>query len=576
MKKILLIIILFLLHPLGIFASNPEFSTQQTITYTINHYGHAQVEHQVTITNNFSNIYPQKYIIEISGQKINNISATDQQGNILQNIEEKQGTTSIHLNFNNGQAGKGKQTNFQLNYHIPKLAKQNGQLWEINLPQSKQKDNTVILKVPLEFGQLAFSSVNSQKQKTANYQQFTFSPQSQQKISLAFGQSQIFDFKLKYFLDNPNSQSITSTIPIPADTNSQDVIINKIEPPPQNVNLDADGNWLAQYQLKAKQQLNIIVQGQAQTHLPNPNFDSYFPINTDALTAPQPFWPSQDSTIKQISQSLKSAKSIYNYVVDKLNYSQNIDQIQRQGALQAILNPNQALCTEFTDLFVTLARSQNIPSQEVEGYAYTDDDQVKTANPHSDVLHAWPRYWSESKKIWVSVDPTWEKTTQGVDYFINHNLNHLVFVIHGHHSQKPAPPGSYKQHPQDKSIQVDFAKHRLQPDYQRPQLSTFASKITINNPNPTAIYQIQLSSNNWQKNIPALPPFSHLEIEPPPQNFFSKLLPNSSQINIKVKVDQQPDFNFQLQQSNPIPITFIVTIILIILSTSVIIVIRKK
>lgn len=47
------------------------------------------------------------------------------------------------------------------------------------------------------------------------------------------------------------------------------------------------------------------------------------------------------------------------------------------------------------------------------------------------------------------VDPTWENTTGGVDYFNKLDLNHFVFAIKGSSSSNPPPAGSYKYFGQD-------------------------------------------------------------------------------------------------------------------------------
>ena len=42
------------------------------------------------------------------------------------------------------------------------------------------------------------------------------------------------------------------------------------------------------------------------------------------------------------------------------------------------------------------------------------------------------------------IDPTWENTTGGIDYFNVFDFDHLAFVIKGENSQYPVPAGGYK------------------------------------------------------------------------------------------------------------------------------------
>ena len=64
------------------------------------------------------------------------------------------------------------------------------------------------------------------------------------------------------------------------------------------------------------------------------------------------------------------------------------------------------------------------------------------------------------KKGWVMVDPTWENTTGGVDYFNKLDLNHFVFAIKGSSSSSPVPAGSYKYGGYDsKDVKVTLSEN---------------------------------------------------------------------------------------------------------------------
>ncbi len=79
----------------------------------------------------------------------------------------------------------------------------------------------------------------------------------------------------------------------------------------------------------------------------------------------------------------------------------------------------------------------------------------------SDVLHAWPEYFNPLTKTWVSVDPTWAKTTGGIDYFSFFDFRHIALAIHGISSVQPPSPGEFKpEHSQGKSIHVEFLESK--------------------------------------------------------------------------------------------------------------------
>jgi len=67
----------------------------------------------------------------------------------------------------------------------------------------------------------------------------------------------------------------------------------------------------------------------------------------------------------------------------------------------ALLDRRIGDCTEFADLFTTLARSLNIPARTVFGLAYDDGDNPAFA------FHAWNEVSVDG--VWKSVDPTWNQ-----------------------------------------------------------------------------------------------------------------------------------------------------------------------
>jgi hypothetical protein len=162
-----------------------------------------------------------------------------------------------------------------------------------------------------------------------------------------------------------------------------------------------------------------------------------------------------------LAKELKTPENIYNFVVNTLSYNQDkaTPNSQRMGAIMALENKDDVICTEFTDLFIAISRAAGIPAREINGYAYTENPNVKPISLVADILHSWPEYFDYDRKVWIPVDPTWGSTS-GINYFDNLDLRHITFVIHGEHFNKPYPPGSYKlgDNPQ-KDVHVSFAQN---------------------------------------------------------------------------------------------------------------------
>lgn len=543
------LVLLFFIFTRPVFAQN-DFNISQNIQYQLDLDGNAQVIQEIELTNNLSQIYPKEYQAIISSENIQNIFASDSSGNIIQNIEKQNDQTIISLKFNDQNVGKNQKTSFKLNYDIPKLANKKGNVWEISLPENKNNLSNQVYKtslfVPTSFGSLSFSSITPQTVVSLNNQTeiyFNSVDNNNQKIYLIFGNYQLFDFKFKYLLENTTTQNNIHTITLPPETDNQKITYRSIEPAPKNIIIDPDGNYLATYQLTPNEKKEINIDGQAKIIHSNLNKATIDP--KDYLKS-DIYWETDHPTLISIAHTLSSPKDIYQYIVNTLNYKQqNIDSSTRQGALKSLSDPNNALCTEFTDLFVTLARIKGIPAREVQGFAYSNNIKIKPINVNTDVLHAWPQYYDQQRQSWVSIDPTWGKTTNGIDFFSDLDPNHFAFVFHGLNSTYPLPAGAYKNNQNIKTINVEFAKNELKQGQIPLKITPITKKIfqsssiKIQNPNYQTISQLKVNIQKLgiETTINHLPPLSSIEIPIKSTSLVTSFLPINYKINIRLEYD---------------------------------------
>jgi len=548
--KILSILAEFILFFLSLFVFFPltaraslEFETKFNISYQIGVRGSAKVTQEISLINKFSNIYPQEYRFQINGLGIKNISATDSQGDIIEEVKETTDSTEIKLKFNQEAVGKGKELKFKISYSFPNFAKKRGQVWEIIVPglaNIKEIDEINLkIKVPSSFGSLAYSSISPLKQKKENNYQ-TVSYQRSQLIKkplvLAFGEFQIFNFSLKFYLSNPRSEMVIQEIPIPPETAYQSVILSSVEPLPERINLDRDYNWIAQYLLYPEEEKEITVKGQAKIFSQPANIDFREATKMEDFSPylkEDRYWQINNPTIKSLAQKYNSPKKIFNFVVDDLEYDfDNIATSQRVGALKAHQN-KRGVCTEFSDLFVALSRANGIPSRELEGFAFTDDQKIVSLSANNDILHSWAEYWDSHKEVWVPVDPTWSKTTHGMDFLTKFDLGHFIFVIHGQNSLQPFPPGFYRTNNNQRNIQVEFADKLINPPTVEfgveLKIDKEKLKLVVKNKSLTPVYKSKVKLLGWkkkdssEKEISFLPPLGEKEIVIDQPNFFLRL-----------------------------------------------------
>jgi len=521
-----------------------EFTTNYNLRYQVNPDGVVHVNQDITLTNKLSAVYATKYSLTLPSTEIQNVKAADKNGPYQTETKQVDKTTIIVINFNEPVVGANKTLEFNLNYESLDIARKNGEVWEVNIPkianESKVDNYSLSLAVPLSFGKPALvrpEPVETLTEGDFNVYRFVKSQLSESGVNAVFGPFQIFDFTLFYHLKNPNLTTGETEIALPPDTASQQLAYQKIDPQPLNITVDDDGNWLAKYRLKPREKVKITVTGKVKIFAqPQKDFPSPSQENLAKNLKPDRFWETENPEIVKIAQNLKTPREVYDFVVKTLNYdfTRVNQQAERMGAAQALANPNQAICMEFTDLFVALSRVIGLPAREIDGFAYTTDARLRPLSLIADILHAWPEYYDEQKKAWIPVDPTWGKTTGGVDYFSKTDLNHFAFVIHGENSGYPYPAGSYKlEDSLGKDVQVGFGEYSktleaktsdLKVKFDLPEEifwgKTEKGKITLKNNGQNALYNLDLqvqsqglellSSEN--KKIKILPPLASIEI----------------------------------------------------------------
>ena len=519
---VLVILLFFCVSP----AFGAEFSSSYDVTYQVKESGMTAVINKISLTNLKSDLYAKEYTVVIGSEKIDNVQAFDSLGNLQLETSKRDGSTEIKASFNEKVVGIGKVLTFTLSYDTPETANKQGRVWEINIP--KLSTNKTIssykttLSVPASFGKPAYL-----KPKPAYG--LTWLEQTS-SITAAFGQFQSFDFELLYHLKNSSLTPRLYQIPLPPDTLYQKVILEKLSPPSKNVILDEDGNWLAQYHLLPQQSIKISATGSAFIFLEKrPDFPFSNFSKTKHLNE-QKFWEKNSPEIIKLAKELKTPEKIYQYVVKTLSY--DVKRIEKEnerlGAKKALKNPEEAVCMEFTDLFIALCRAAGIPAREINGFGFSNDPDLKPLSLEEDVLHAWPEYFDSDKQIWRPVDPTWEKTTGGIDYFDNFDFNHFAFVIHGVSSEIPVAAGAYKfSEDKEKTVKIEFSQKEPLETEEIPELfinfpkkaiagTQTKGEVKVTNPGAEGLYNLSLkvlssslSPQDQEFKISSLPPFGH-------------------------------------------------------------------
>ena len=123
-------------------------------------------------------------------------------------------------------------------------------------------------------------------------------------------------------------------------------------------------------------------------------------------------FPAADPEIRQLAQravagladSAAKADSLALFVHDHLSYRYTAG---GRTVLDTVRD-RSGDCTEFADLYTTLARAVGLPSRTVVGLAYQ-------ASAEAFALHAWNEVAIDGH--WRGVDPTWGRTRLAATYF---------------------------------------------------------------------------------------------------------------------------------------------------------------
>ena len=426
-------------------AATSNFATNLAGIYTVDETANTHADLTVSLRNTTSQWYASSYSFQVGFKTVTNVKAYDSIGPITPKVTRTEDGTIISVTFNDKVVGLDKQTVFHVSFDTADIAQRSGQIWEINIPGVANQDDfadfNVEVKVPKSFGKATYIKPDQRNNSLV----FNKDQLGKSGISLSFGETQYYAYDLTYHLKNSNVFPIPATITLPPNTNYQEVILESLTPKPTVVTKDADGNWIASYQLLPSQKLAVVAKGRIAVSL-YPKPEPLSEKDKAQYLKEQPYWPISNERIKKLASELKTPEAIYDYVVNTLTYdfSRVTDDKPRLGAVNVLSKPDSAVCLEFTDLFVTLARAAGIPAREMDGFAYTENTRQRPISEVQDILHAWPEYYDFQKSSWIMIDPTWGNTTGGIDYFHRLDFDHVVFAIKGRDSTSPRPAGGYK------------------------------------------------------------------------------------------------------------------------------------
>jgi hypothetical protein len=420
-----------------------SFSVSYDITYTFNNEGSATVVQKTSLKNLKAKLYPSEYSISISSPNVKGVSGTDSSGAVKVTSKNKKDSTVLTAKLNDKIIGKNKVTQFTLNYKIKNLSSKKGRMWEILVPgvstSEKLTSFQLTVRTPKAYGKL-YSIFPVQKKtnsdKKFNTYIFDKKKSPSENIVANFGDYQVVEFSFRNKIKNGNFFNKDEKIMIPPDTFFQEVNYTQLNPRPEKIETDDDGNYQASYSLKAGEEKEILVEGYAKI---DKSLSSIMSTanNEDEFLSGSRFWEIEAQNISNKASELEDVASIYEFVT--ANFEFNSDKIdsdigKRLGAKGALTVDDGMLTSEFVDLFIALARVKGIPAKQAVGFAFGGEAELNptivNGDSNSKKLHSWVEYFDKSENKWIQTDPTWG-ATRGVNYLEQFDANHFTLFTRG-------------------------------------------------------------------------------------------------------------------------------------------------
>ena len=539
MRRNLLLLLLLLLFPFQVFAQQTTVRTNLEDTYTISEDPAVTVERKITLTNTQPNRYVEKYLLSfVNSQQTQDITVLED-GNVIPfQLTRDQNRLRMEIPITKPAIGIDAKKVLAIRYKQGGTLSEFGKYRELIItPSSSAFQNDVdSYSITVYSPPGSPLSIGKPRPKTivpGRYEWNAKELTTNANILVGFGESAPYNVELHYELPNNYPYPAKATIPLPPDGAFQRSYISSLDPRPNAVTLDADDNVLATYVVPARKTIDVTYRGTivlyptVQNDIQQYQRSKYTEPLRQEYLHPEKYW-----SLGNGAPSFSNTKEIYDYVVKTLSYDDNRlnGELRRMGASWALANPTKAVCMEYTDTFIALARSAGIPAREAVGYGAERNNYLQPVSFLGDVLHAWPEYYDTAREMWHPIDPTWGSTA-GLDYFSSLDMNHLTFVYHGKDTDYPLPPGVYKSNTGTKDVYVKATTQLPQQtgmiSATLPEKIVFATgeknevPITIRSDSNTVRYAVPLSLVDGSgtalatTTIPALPPLSETVVKLP-------------------------------------------------------------
>lgn len=503
MRKLAQIIFLSFLFVIGVAAINPvraaTLTRQVTETVEILNDASALVTEEHTLSwDDYSNYFPASrnfILVSISPALASQESAVEQYVSAI-TVKNREGTDiAFEKKVDNGEIilkipyyddlRSSNTLRFVITYKSTLYAVFEGKALDITIPGLPKDfvatrtangitDVTTFslqLKIPLSFGKVtSVAPIPGRQQETSNVTIIGYSGELLvgNTVRATVGNNRFIKFSLqgKTYPTNTTAPEFVKgvlvnyiEVALPsqkegAESANQIILYSRIEPFPESLRTDDDGNVIARIPVSATTEGNILIEGYAQVGAVPlvAGYDaatiSQIPDGMLRFLAPEDrYWQSNNQLIVEKAVLLKqdtisqSVKQTIQLVSSTLSYTSvtSGSQLVRKGAVAALEQKN-GVCMEYSDLTIALLRAQGIPARAV----YGDGIGSRVDRTLAGIGHQWVGVWIPGSG-WVPIDPTWSDKTRT---YVGHDMDHFVWYVA---SKNPNEPSGFNCESSDSS-----------------------------------------------------------------------------------------------------------------------------
>jgi hypothetical protein len=362
--------------------------------------------------------------------------------------------TEILVNLNNGVVRLDSPLEILIKYSLERKEESS---FNISSTIFNTTTRSIVIKYPKDMEEPLWSSDPIQNIKAIENRYVVLIEQPQNpKLSIVFGEKLLYKFNInKVFSNSLKDDNQTFEIYVPSDTPTQTIIWEDISPTPTSSLKDEDGNYIFKYLVKPGESADCKISGyilktedleiteetssfltQESGYWSITNNTEFRRINSflerKGLLIPPTF---NDVEVLEDAQKELFYKYIYQYVIERLNYNEEIplgiESSSRIGAQTLTEAPNNASNIDYSDFYIALLRNYNVPSRLVVGYisnitGYTSDG----------FYHHWVEYLDTNQNRWVTADPFLEEYF-GKNLYGSPFLDHITIIRRGKSAVAP-------------------------------------------------------------------------------------------------------------------------------------------